>query len=256
MRREHQHLSDYAAGGAVLEEVIEAGIYDWQGGIGFEQAAIPASLFALAEDEFEETGTKNTARSDSSGINPNSLHFRDRSVGRMVHPGLEPPYAQWTVELARFHVPAGGVGVVKGFEQYLAQQEEGFNPAFVYTDQSRWGIPGPWNTGTVTPIADSGVWHFRLHYVHNALPPLVNATGNTPLPDVAYPDYPFESNLWYPAGSPSCGNIHLLVPGNTCLRLFYVTPVQDFRLEVAAKLKGFVQSDRSEQARENIRTNY
>jgi hypothetical protein len=211
---------------------------------------------AIQRAEVQFGTAQNTGDLENAGISPKSIHFQHHSYGRFLHPGAGPPYDQWSVELARFQVPSGMVGIVKGFEQYLAQPAQLAFDAISYTSSSRWGIPGPWNTGNAGAVTDTGTWYFRLHSVHQGTPAPVNVTGNFPLPDQAYPDFPRETGLWFPAGSCSGNNIHLVVPAGHLLRLIWVTPVQGVQLEVAAKLKGFIQSDRTPESAYNVRVNW
>lgn len=253
MRSDLQHLDNFSADCEIMREVVDAGLLDPPVEVSFHNHLLAAYL-DRGDEEFGEA--VNSADKETAGISPKSIHFQQHSFGRFLHPSTEAPFAAWTVELARFHVPSGRVGVVKSFEQYLAQPAQlAFEP-ISYTQSGRWGIPGPWNTGNPGAIDDPGIWYFRLHNVHETLPARVNTIAAFPLPDVPYPDMPRETLLWYPAGSPAAANIHLVIPAGSLLRVFYVSPAQSVRLEVAAKLKGFIQSDRTPESAHNIRTNW
>lgn len=205
---------------------------------------------------FGRIGTENSADLSTAGTNPKTMRYRASSRGLQTHPGSTPIYSPWATELCRFHVPWGKVGVVKAFEQYLAQEAEGENPAFVYTQNSRWGVPGPWHTGITNPVSDLGTWNFRLHHVGRTIPQWWTGTGGVPLPDAPYTDHAVESLLWFPAGSCASQQIHLVVPGGYILRVIYETPEQNVKMSVAAHLKGFVQSDRSPESAHNVRCNW
>jgi len=251
-----RYMDDEAARRLVMRSALHDGVIADSIGDGFPPSHISSEFLLSLSEKFDDLGNQNTADRQNAGVNPKSLHYLDNSMGRYQHPEITSPYAEWTVELARFVVTRGSVGVVKGFEQYLAQDEEGQEPGFVYTQNSRWGIPGPWQTGLNNPITNPGIWHFRLSPLASGAHPAINQTGNVPLPGIAYSDFPQENLLWNPAGSASCNNVHFLVPSGFMLRLIYWTPVQSVRLEVAAKLRGWIQSDLSPESAINVRTNY
>lgn len=256
MRPDLQRFHPWNASVKILNEAIEAGLVrNTIGQLDYPGLITPSALDYCGR-LFAQTGTRNTADLENAGVSPKSIRFRETSRGRKIHPSTQTPYVRWLVELARFVVPFGQLGVVKGFEQYLAQRADGQNPAFVYTQNSRWGIPGPWHTGLSNEITDAGTWHFRLRGLSRTSPPWWESLGSGYLPDLPYTDYAHETALWWPAGSASSQNTHLIVPGGHMLRLFFETPVQSVRLEVAAKLKGYVQSDRTPEAACNVRTNY
>jgi len=241
---------------AVMQAAWRAGVIPKPYGYGFGDSNVTPALLSLAEERFARTGSPNAAGREDNGIDPRSLHYVDSSRGRVVHPSESAPFPQWTVELARFDVPRGAVGVIKMFQQYLAQGAILQDPAFVYTQSSRWGIPGPWYTGISNPITDQGVWHFRLIPNTHPIGDWISQTGNFPIPGVPYTDFPQESGLWWPAGSSPCGHVHWLIPSGYTLRVFYVTPAQSARLEVAAKLSGWVQSNECIESTINVRTRY
>lgn len=254
MRSDLQPLHDFNASQVIMREAVEAGLIDWTFGAATEESIITPATIEFIEQSFE--GSTNSADLENAGKSPKSIRFRESSRGRALHPETIAPYSPWCVELARFAVPTGTVGVVKGFEQYLAQMEELQQPGFVYTQNARWGIPGPWHSGLANEIIDPGVWNFRLHGIQRSEPAWWQAIGPSTLPDMPYTDFSNEPGLWWPAGCASCQNIHLVVPAGFILRVFYSTPAQAVRLEVAAKLKGFIQSDRTPESALNVRTNY
>lgn len=256
MRADLQHLHPWNAAVQVLNEAIAAGLVNNTiGQIDYPGLISPAAL-DYCEEIFRETGTRNTADLENAGTSPKSIRFRSTSRGRIIHPTTSAPYPAWSVELCRFVVPFGKVGIVKGFEQYLAQLAEGQNPAFVYTQNSRWGIPGPWHTGLSNEISDAGTWHFRLRGISRTMPPWWNNLGAGTLPDIPYTDFAHETGLWWPAGSAASQDTHMIIPAAHMLRVFFETPAQSVRLEVAAKLRGYVQSDRTPETAYNVRTHY
>ena len=256
MRSDLQHIHDFNASQQVLREAIEDGVVNCEIGQKDYESLITVRTIEFAEVAFVATNAKNTADFENAGRSPKSIRFRESSRGRVEHPETSPTYSAWNTELARFSVPIGKVGIIKGFEQYLAQQAEGEEPAFVYTQNSRWGIPGPWHTGLNNPITNQGIWHFRLRRIQRRSLPWWDLIGPGTLPDLPYTDFSSENELWWPAGCAASQNVHLIIPAGYMLRIFYTTPAQDVRLEVACKIKGYLQSDRTDESAYNVRTNY
>lgn len=241
-----------------MREAIAQGVVDPTGSL-IRNSAVSDKTLEVVSDNFESSGSPNVSEYENAGRSPKSIHWVSSTAGRIVHPGtagITLAFAEWRVELARFSVPGGAVGVLKGFEQYLAQGDILQNPGFVYTQSSRWGIPFPVYTGLANPVTNTGTWHFRVHVIGKGSPAWINQTGAGELPDLPYTDYPFEDGLWYPAGSASCNNVHLLIPGGITLRVIYSTPEQDVQLEAAAKVRGFVQSFHTAECLDNVRTNW
>lgn len=264
MRQRADNLStqDREIESAIIREAVNAELisnpFDEFEGMISPECSVSEDLVSDAMARFEGSGSENTADLESAGLSPHSLHYGAHSRSLQTHPGTESPFDSWTVELARFVVPRSRVGVVKGFEQFLAQQAILENPAYVYTQGSQWGIPGPWYTGIANPVSGC-IWKFRLYNMGRDLessPAWVSATGNVPLPDIPYSDLPMTRDLWYPAGGVGSNNVHLLVPSNSILRVFLIVPQHTARLEAAAHLKGFIQSDRSDESRLNVRSNW
>lgn len=245
------YQDDWRACSDVLAAFFTNGITD---PYCLEDSIVSDEMMAYARAQFEISDSKNNSDYFNGAENPKSMHFRESSRGRLQHPSSVAPWDEWTVELARFEVPRGAIGIVKGFEQYLAQNALGQLPGFVYTQTCRWGIPGPWLTGLANPIADQGLWSFQLWKLGQISPVWMNFLGPVNLPGLPYTDFPQEEELWFPAGSPASQNIHLVVPGGWILRLFFRSPAQAVRIEVAAKLKGFVQSAHSEETKKSIRS--
>jgi len=260
MRRDLAFVNNRAASQIVLREMIDLGLVDAQIGALDYDPLISVEALEWADRQFRNTGVPNTADLGHAGASPKSLHFQSHSRGKKVHDGtagVSSAFAAWTVELARFVVPRGHVGVIKGFEQYLAQQSIEQLPVYIYTQNSRWGVPGPWLTGVAGTITDDGTWHFRLRNVGRTKPAWFEAYGPLfAMPDLPYTDFAKEAGLWWPAGSAASQNIHLLIPAGYMLRVFYAAPEQAVRLQVAAKLKGFIQTNRSVEMAHNLRTNW
>jgi hypothetical protein len=239
------------ASSKVLQEAVESGIITQDFGEWYTNTLISNDYVSWVESQYRGNIT---ADLESLALSPRSIHYREHTFGRMVHPSDSAPFSYWSVEVARFCVPLGNIGVIKGFEQYLSSQALLQIDSETYTISSRWGIPGPWLPGD--PILDSGRWHFRLSQIGGRSPIQWNSANNIPLPGLPYTDLPWVNDLSFPFGTPASQNIHLLIPGNNYLRLYYITPIQPVRLEVAAKLKGYIQSAKSLESGWNARTNW
>lgn len=152
----------------------------------------------------------------------------------------------WMVELARWPVPIGSVGVVKSFEQFVGEEQS------VYTTSNNWGNP--------YPLTMNIRWFFRLSPIDSLSEPWIDVTGGGAvpqyLPGLPYNDLPFTDDLWFPAGSCSSANIHLPVPGGYSLRIVAIVTAPDFDIRIAAKICGSVQSETNKDAQFVLRTSW
>lgn len=258
-RSDLQDLHPDSAASVILNEAIDEGAITTSDEWDDQESIIDPELLDQVSEEFRESGAENTQGFQDAGISPLSIHYREHWYARQIHPDVAAPFRDWSVELARFYVPTGHVGIIKAIEQYLAHQELLADPAFVYTQQSRWGIPGPWHTGNANELPNVGTWHFRVQTINRSEPQwnVVGANARA-LPSISYTDYPMDDGLFFPAGSPSSQNVHLIVPANTMIRLIWhqAARATGARVEVAAKVRGFIQSDRSAESQLNVRTNW
>ncbi len=165
-------------------------------------------------------------------------------------PSVQPSSAlDWLVELSRFPVPFGSVGVIKSFEQFLQRGET------VYSISDNCGNPFLFDTEIR--------WFFRLSDVHWVASPWVNSTGLSAitdyLPGTPYDDFANTNDLWFPASSSSSANIHLPIPGGKVLRVFCIIKASEMEVDeakVAAKLAGTIQSETNNDAQFMIRTTW
>lgn len=259
MRSDLQTIDDSSAKRVIFQEFLDAGVINVGPGALDYLPLISQTALDFLSTRFRAKSVPNTSDLQSSGTDSKSLHFRAGYRGRVVHngtAGIALAYAAWASEVARFVVPAGNIGVVKGFEQYLASIDEQ-GSATIYSRNDRWGVPGPWHAGG-SAITGQFAWHFRTRSLSAVRPPWYDAYGPAVqlLPDQQYSDFPRADDLWWPAGSAASQNIHLLVPSGTMLRVFFVIPEQDVLTEVAAYLKGYIQSNLSPEMAHNVRTNY
>jgi hypothetical protein len=153
----------------------------------------------------------------------------------------------WLVELARFPVSYGSVGIIKSFEQYVSQE------GTTWTENSHWGNPYP-----------SGVsvrWFLRLSPLSKVASPWVNVTGASAIPDylpgMTYDDFSESRGIWFPAGSPAASNIHLIIPGDRVLRILaIVTATVQTPVTISAKLSGTTQTEMSSDAQTVVRQSW
>jgi len=94
-----------------------------------------------------------------------------RRYQQSVSPSDQPitqvfPTENWSVELARWPVPFGSLGIIKSFEQYLAGVNIQGN--VVYSESQSWGNP--------FPLATRFEWYLRLSPIQYLGYPWVNVT--------------------------------------------------------------------------------
>lgn len=151
----------------------------------------------------------------------------------------------WMVELARYPVPDGSIGLIKGFEQYAEQD------GTVLTLSPTWGDP--------FPVPDI-VWYFRLSDYRTLGNAWINVSGPSAvrdyLPGSPYSDLAATPGLWFPAGSTSAANIHLPVPGRHVLRVMAIVQPSDAAVSLAVKLVGSNQLETNNDAQFVVRTSW
>lgn len=161
-------------------------------------------------------------------------------------PAVQPSTAAWMVELARFAVPYGNVGIIKSFEQYVRQGET------IATSSANWGNP--------FPITTDIRWFFRLSAIHLVATPWINVSGLSAIPDylpgIPYDDFANTDDLWFPAGSSSSANVHFPVPGGQVLRIVCLVGSSQTATQVAAKVAGTIQSETNKDAAFVVRTTW
>lgn len=162
---------------------------------------------------------------------PNTIRYRINTLGRQIHPGTQ-RIDPWRVELARFDVPFGDVGIVRSLEQYLAAAAV-----------SGWTIVS--TIGNPFGDTDAGIpgqWFLRLSPFQGEILPWVNVLNPPPeMPGTAYTDWVDQTGIWYPVHSDSSQNIRLVVPGGYSLRAFWQCGPLQVIPAVALTLKGGVQ---------------
>lgn len=239
--RAYPDLSDFEASSRVLKNAVAAGIVEFD--FSWLSSNVTVAAIEFAEKTFSGS---NTAEISEIGRSPRSLHYRENTRGEMVHPDDE-DFRPWIVEVARFRVPRGNVGVVKGIDQFLSHVT--LQGETIHSLSPVWGDP-------FTSLSAPGEWHFRLSNINRFPTPWFDATNLQRLPGYPYPDLPVSRGLWWPAGSSSAQNLHLLIPEERLFRVFYVNDAPDVRIHVGALIRGYIQSSMSLQAISNIRSNW
>jgi hypothetical protein len=172
-------------------------------------------------------------------FHPAAIRYRAQTKGRILRDASTTD--RWRVELARFAVPFGAIGIVRGYEQYLATYANA-----TYTDV----------TGSPFGDVDAGLvvtWFMRLSPWTGREFDWVNETNyGDGMPGIPHPDFADQSNIWYPTSSGSEGqNLRLIVPGGYVLRAFIQIGATSTRPAVAALLKGGLQGEVSDSGLEN-----
>lgn len=165
-----------------------------------------------------------------------------------VVPTVQPdPTQNWMVELARYPVAYGSIGIIKSLEQYVSQGEE------LYTVSQHWGNPF---------VSDVPIrWYLRLSPISQLGAAWINYQGisviENYLPGTPYVDLARTDDIWFPAASCSAANIHLVIPGGYILRVFcMIDGSQGEAVSVACKLAGTVQLETNNEAQITLRTTW
>lgn len=174
---------------------------------------------------------------------PKTIRYQQQSAGLMTYPGTG--VESWRVELARFAVPRGKVGIVKSYEQFLETTDQ---TTETWSSIDNWGDPR-------VPV--NGTWFFRLSQFNGLMIPWVNQLNpSTYRVGTPYTDIPDETGLWFPLGGAQSNNVHFVVPGGYVLRLFWEVEATVFEPVVAARLRGYMQSSFSDESRWSVRVNW
>lgn len=189
------------------------------------------SIFRNLEQRWTESEVRSPwLHKESLWVAPQTRRYQ-QSEQAPGSPLTQPDLNPWLVELCRFEIPTGHLGIVKSLEQYISADQT------VFTQSQYWGDP------FVTGI--DLTWYFRLSPVTTPRDPWVSISGLTvgpdQLPGIAYSDLPQTEDLWYPAASSSAENVHLPLPGGQILRVFVLVPAVEERKQVACRLTGSIQ---------------
>lgn len=165
-----------------------------------------------------------------------------------ITPSVQPNPAQdWMIELSRYPVTYGSIGIIKSLEQYVSQGQS------LYSTSTNWG--NPFALGI--PIS----WYLRLSPYARLNDAWVNISGAGAsanlLPGFAYDDLSRTDDIWFPAASCSTTNVHLVVPGGYYLRVVVIVGAnQGDAVSVACKLAGSVQLETNNEAQLTVRTSW
>lgn len=172
---------------------------------------------------FEETGYKEYKDPSAQNRyqNPATAHYQANAFDFWTHP----MDADYTVELARFAVPYGGIGVIRRLYQWVS----GFCEA---TD---WGNPVKGNADV-----DSIEWFLRVEQFTGALPARL-ISPSPALPGAPYDDLNHIRYLWF---MPHSGDsqVNLVVPGKSLVRFVARCPIPQVEYRIMGRLAGYVQS--------------
>lgn len=155
---------------------------------------------------------------------PATARFKEHYFDPYFHNTQDPAIS---VELARFAVPAGSIGVVRRLDQWLS----GFSRS------QNWGDPFH-----NLPFIDDIIWALRLDTFDGAQAARFVAATPT-LPGIPHSDLPEIRYLWY---LPNAGqsDLTLIVPGGHVLRFIALLPtnVSQSGFRVMGRLSGYWQS--------------
>jgi len=178
------------------------------------------------------THIPNQADYESALYHPHAIRYHFQTRGRQIHPSAAAPFAPWRIELARFDVPIGYVGIVRSFGQYL-----GINTLQGWTVLNTMGNPF-----ADTDAGIPGTWIFRLSPFHGESLPWVSVLNPIPeRPGMHYPDMPESGGIWYPAGTAAAQSVRLTVPSGYSLRVFWQSEAATVQPGAAVILKGQIQ---------------
>lgn len=153
---------------------------------------------------------------------PKTAHYQDHFFAPYTMPtdGIAR-----TIELARFPVPVGQIGLVRKINQWVNGE---------YTDSDNWGNP------VTNAWPDTLTWYLRLSN-YAALGPRA-VIQSTYLPGFPYADFSQWTLLWFLPHAPA-NDVNLVVPGGYILRFFVNVPgIQEGEEIVLGRLVGYWQS--------------
>ena len=163
-------------------------------------------------------------------------------------PSVQPiPGLDWMIELSRYPVAYGSIGIIKSLEQYVSQGQS------LYSTSSNWGNP--------FALGIDLSWYLRLSPYARLNDPWIDVfgVGATPdlLPGFAYDDLSRTDDIWFPASSCSTTNVHLVIPGGYFLRVVAIVAAhQGDPVSLACKLAGSVQLETNAEAQITVRTSW
>jgi hypothetical protein len=191
------------------------------------------SFWSKSQKRFFDAGgmaqTKNSSLQQLQQ-SPFCARWGEHTFGVYTHSGL----LSQTVELARYAVPMGSIGLLKRLNQWV----EGW-------DIQHWGNPYTGN-----PTLDLIQWRLQLSPIDDQLGGRWVRPGPA-LPGEPFADLPFINGLWYlpHAGQ---GEINAVIPGGYVLRFFALLGLGQNDFDVAGRLCCVSTSEYSSAAAGNV----
>lgn len=155
---------------------------------------------------------------------PASAHYKEHYFDPYFHDTQDPAIS---VELARFAVPSGSIGVIRRLNQWVS----GFSRL------PNWGEPFH-----NMPFIDDIIWSLRLDTFDGAQAARLVAASPT-LPGIPHSDLPEIRYLWYLPNADQ-SDLALIVPGGYVLRFIALLPpnASQSGYRVMGRLCGYWQS--------------
>jgi len=223
------------------------------------------SIFMVVSD------TSGTSLSSFDGINwysrnlPSPYRLRDLawgkgrllSVGFYIAPDVTPTAMissddfLTTIELARFVVPRGSVGIITSINQVANAQNIYDETEDPFTRLENWGQT--WINDILGDIS----WHFRIERYYGYLPDRYLSNHIEQLPGVAWSELTDTDYLWFKTDTNHSSTLRAIVPGNFMIRMFARVPnPPDLRTlyQLQGRLFGFVQDAFSTSSRIAVQT--
>lgn len=163
----------------------------------------------------------------------------------------DPITEYWAIELARLVVQDDAIGFLDSVEQVLKDVNGDYYP----TSQDYWGSP-------YSDIADvAGCrWYLKVEDYDSYDGARLNFTRATPidpwgdLPGAPYAERFEIDGIWYPAHCPTSRGLHWLIPSNSVLRFYLITPPTTlYTWQATGRLRATIQSALCDQAVQNAR---
>ena len=190
------------------------------------------SMWSRSQKKFLDAGgraeTKNPIL-QSLGQSPFCARWGEHTYGPYTHSGL----LSVAVELARYAVPRGSIGLLKRLNQWVENW-----------DITEWGNPYG------NAVFDAIQWRLQLSPIDAALGGRL-VSASLVLPGEPFPDLPFINGLWYLPHAAQA-EINAVIPGGYVLRFFAVLGPSQNDFDVAGRLCCVSTSEYSSAAAGNV----
>lgn len=231
-----------------LHTAIVDGIVDVRLG-PFDDDNFPIGLFPLLRG-WHDQGLP-SKESPELYTDRRSRSFKESVLSRQTHTDID---EHWAIELARIIVPYGDIGFLECIEQVLADVDGSYYP----TSSEFWGNP-------YSQLSDINNcrWYLKVQPVDTFDGQRINFQSATvidpyqDLPGAPYAEKFEIDGIWYPAHCGQSRNLKMIIPQDTVLRFYMITPPTILYQWVAAgRLRAFTQSTFSPEAAQNARKTY